>query len=157
MLKRQDQSASKEMSDTVIRDDLFAKGLEQRRAMFGVAGADEQINNTSDLTDKIQDFVTRSCFGDIWQREGLTTAERSKITLSMLIATGRTHEMRIHMRGALENGVTVLEIREIAIHSMLYCGIPAAVEGVRALEEILSDRGISSDLDGESLTKASGK
>ncbi|OLT16238.1 4-carboxymuconolactone decarboxylase [Serinicoccus sp. CUA-874] len=135
----------------MIRDDLlYATGLEQRRAMFGSAGAEDQVEHTDDLNDKLQEFVTRVCFGDIWQREGLDLTERSKITLAMLIATGKSHEIRIHLRGALANGVTPLQLREIVVHSILYCGIPAAVEGMRALTEVLDEQGISTDLDGES-------
>lgn len=131
-------------------DDLYAIGLEQRRKMFGPAGADDQLNNTTDLNDKLQDFVTRYCFGDIWQRDGLSTADRSKVTLAMLLATGKPHEIRVHVRGAIANGVSPIELREIVVHAILYCGIPAAVEGMRALEEILGELGIELSLDGES-------
>ncbi|WP_324651307.1 carboxymuconolactone decarboxylase family protein [Georgenia sp. H159] len=133
----------------MIRDELYDTGLAQRRAMFGPAGAEDQVEHTTDLDDKLQDFVTRYCFGDIWQREGLSVADRSKITLAMLIATGKPHEIRVHTRGALENGVSPLELREVVVHSLLYCGIPAAVEGMRALGEILQEKGLSLDLDGE--------
>jgi len=139
----------------LIRDDLYDQGLAQRRTMFGAGGAEDQVENTNDLNDKLQDFVTRNCFGDIWQRTGLSISDRSKITLAMLIATGKSHEIRVHMRGAIENGVTVLELREIAVHSMLYCGIPAAVEATRALAEIVAEKGLSSDLDGESAKEDS--
>lgn len=118
--------------------------------MFGVAGAEDQIDHTTDVNDKLQDFVTRYCFGDIWQRPGLGLADRSRITLAMLIATGKAHEIRIHLRGALANGVELLELREIIVHSMLYCGIPAAVEGMRALEDIISEQGLSFEIDEES-------
>jgi len=123
--------------------------------MFGPAGAEDQVENTSDLNDKLQDFVTRSCFGDIWQRSGLSITDRSKITIAMLIATGKSHEIRVHMRGAIENGVSIIELREIAVHSMLYCGIPASVEAMRALEEIVAEKGLSSVLDSESRKEES--
>lgn len=139
----------------MIRDDLYAIGLAQRRTMFGPAGAEDQVENTSDLNDKLQDFVTRSCFGDIWQRSGLSIIDRSKITIAMLIATGKSHEIRVHMRGAIENGVSIIELREIAVHSMLYCGIPASVEAMRALEEIVAEKGLSSVLDSESRKEES--
>lgn len=138
----------------VIRDDLYDIGLRQRRDMFGQAGAEDQVEHTTDLNDKLQDFVTRYCFGDIWQREGLALTERSKITFAMLIALGKSHELRIHARGALANGVSVHELREVVVHSILYCGIPAAVEGLRALESVLDERGVSTDIDGESRAQA---
>ncbi|QZY50649.1 carboxymuconolactone decarboxylase family protein [Leucobacter tenebrionis] len=133
----------------MIQDELYEVGLNQRRTMFGPEGAEGQVEHTTDLNDKLQDFVTRYCFGDIWQREGLTYAERSRVTFAMLIAQGKSHELRVHARGALENGVTPLELREVVIHSILYCGIPAAVEGLRAVEEILAERGIVPEFDGE--------
>lgn len=142
----------------MIKDDpLFEAGIAQRRHMFGPAGAEGQVDNTTDLDDKLQDFVTRYCFGDIWQRPGLSMADRSKITLAMLIATGKPHEIRVHLRGAVANGVTPIELRELVVHSILYCGIPAAVEGMRALSEILAEQGIELSLDGEAATPVSGK
>ncbi|UOR00552.1 carboxymuconolactone decarboxylase family protein [Leucobacter allii] len=133
----------------MIQDELYEKGLTQRRRMFGPQGAEDQVEHTSDLNDKLQEFVTRTCFGDIWQRDGLSYAERSRITFAMLIAQGKSHELRIHARGALANGATPLELREVIVHSILYCGIPAAVDGLRALEEVLVERGIAFDVDGE--------
>ncbi|UQN14151.1 carboxymuconolactone decarboxylase family protein [Gulosibacter sp. ACHW.36C] len=132
------------------RDELYEIGLAQRRNMFGVQGAEDQVEHTTDVNDKIQEFVTRVCFGDIWQRPGLALKDRSKITLAMLIAQGKSHEIRIHIRGALANGVTPLELRELIVHSILYIGIPGAVEGIRALEEILDEQGLTFELDGES-------
>ncbi|MGO1886038.1 MAG: carboxymuconolactone decarboxylase family protein, partial [Citricoccus sp.] len=87
----------------VIRDEFHDVGLEQRRRMFGVEGAEQQVDHTTDLNDKLQDFVTRQCFGDIWQREGLAIPERSMITVAILIALGKEHELRTHVRGALAN------------------------------------------------------
>lgn len=142
----------------MIKDDpLFEAGIAQRRHMFGPAGAEGQVDNTTDLDDKLQDFVTRYCFGDIWQRPGLSMADRSKITLAILIATGKPHEIRVHLRGAVANGVTPIELRELVVHSILYCGIPAAVEGMRALAEVLAEQGIELSLDGEAATPVSGK
>lgn len=123
----------------MIHDELYDNGLELRRAMFGPGGADEQVGATTDLDDKIQDIVTRYCFGDIWQRPVLGLRNRSLITLAMLVALGRPHEIRIHLRGAISNGVSTDEIRELMIHSFLYCGLPAAVDGLRAFEEVLSE------------------
>lgn len=133
----------------MINDELYDKGLALRLQMFGHDGAHGQVNNTTDLNDKLQNFVTRSCFGDIWQREGLSIKDRSKITIAMLIATGKHQEIRVHMRGGLQNGLNALELREIVLQSILYCGIPAAVEGLRALEEVLAERGIEISIDGE--------
>lgn len=129
------------------QDAQYTAGLELRRKMFGPAGSDNVIDNTTDVNASLEDYVTRVCFGDIWQRPGLEIADRSKITLAMLLATGKSHEIRVHMRGALQNGVTPLQLREIVFHAVLYCGIPTAVEGVRAMNEVFTDLGISTDFD----------
>ncbi|MFC7402939.1 carboxymuconolactone decarboxylase family protein [Citricoccus sp. GCM10030269] len=133
----------------VIRDAQHDVGLEQRRKMFGIEGAEDQVHHTTDLNDKLQDFVTRYCFGDIWQREGLSIPDRSKITIAMLIAQGNEQELRVHLRGALANGLTPLQLREIAVHAVLYCGIPASNEGLRALAEVLEEKGLPFEMDGE--------
>jgi len=140
---------------TLIQDDLYDAGLALRLRMFGKQGAHDQVEHTTDLNDKLQDFVTRNCFGDFWQRDGLSIKDRSKITIAMLIATGKQHEIRIHLRGGLRNGLSPLELREIVLHSILYCGIPAAVEGLRALEEVLTENGIELKLDTEAKAKQS--
>lgn len=132
-----------------MQDAQYEAGIDLRRTMFGPDGAEDIVDITTDVNEKLEDFVTRTCFGDIWQRSGLELADRSKITLAMLLATGKSHEIRVHMRGALKNGVTPLQIREIVLHSVLYCGIPTAVEGVRAMHEVFADIGISTDIDGE--------
>ncbi|WP_246126103.1 carboxymuconolactone decarboxylase family protein [Nesterenkonia populi] len=137
----------------VTKDELYEVGIAQRRHMFGHEGAEDQTEHTTGLNDKIQDFVTRYCFGDIWQRPGLETLDRSKITFAMMVATGKAHETRIHARGALANGVTPVQLREIAVHATLYAGIPAAVEGLRALEEVFAEKGIDLHLDGEGQQK----
>ncbi len=117
------------------------RGLELRRKMFGAAGAEQQIDNASDFTQPMQDIVTRICFGEIWQRPGLDTRERSMITLAMLAALGKEPELKVHVRGAIANGVTKEEIREILVHSFLYCGIPAMVGSLRAAETVLAEIG----------------
>lgn len=126
----------------VTRDELYERGIQRRRTMFGHAGADAQVDHTTALNDTLQDFVTRTCFGDIWERAGLSQADRSKVTFAMLIATGKSHEMRIHAQGALANGVSPIELREIAIHALLYCGIPSSVEAHRALDEVFAEAGV---------------
>lgn len=122
----------------MIRDELYEQGLDVRREMFGSAGAEQQTENTRDINDKLQEIVTRWCFGDMWTRPDLDRRTRSMITVAMLIAMGREFELNIHMRGALANGVTAEELREISLHAILYCGIPAANEGLRTLDALLA-------------------
>ena len=133
----------------VIRDDAYVAGLNQRRAMFGAAGAEGIVDVTTDLNDKLEDFVTRETFGDLWQRPGLSLKDRSKITFAMLVATHRGPELRVHARGAIANGVSPVELREIVLHALHYCGIPAAVDGTRGLKEVFAELGIGPELDGE--------
>ena len=121
------------------KDEQFEAGLALRRIMFGPGGSDEQIDNATDLTEAMQEFVTRECFGGTWQREGLSTRERSLITVGMLLALGRSHEIRIHMLGALANGASVEELREVVLQSVMYCGIPAGMEGLRTLVDISAE------------------
>lgn len=125
------------MSD---HDDAFDKGLTLRREMFGVAGADKALESASDFSRPLQEMVTRFCFGEVWQRPGLDRKTRSLLTLSMLIGNGRFAQFSAHVRGALANGVTPEELRELVLHSQLYCGIPAAVEATALCEAILSGK-----------------
>lgn len=121
------------------RSDAFKAGLDLRREMFGPAGADDAVNNATDLTRPLQEIVTEFCFGQVWQREGLTHRERSMITVALLIGSGRMMQLPAHLRGALANGMTRDELRELVLHSLLYVGIPASVEAIAALEKVLAE------------------
>lgn len=130
----------------MIEDELFDRGLTVRREIWGRDGADGQVNSTRLLNDKMQEIVTRWCFGDIWSRDELPRRIRSMITVAMLITLGKSHELGIHMRGALANGVTDEELREICLHAVVYCGIPAANEGLRTLDAVLTEEAPQSTL-----------
>lgn len=124
------------------KDAIFERGLDIRREMFGTEGAEQQTDNATDFNWPLQDMVTRYCFGEVWDRPGLDRKTKSMLTLAMLIALGRPHEIKIHVRGGLKNGVTKEEIREILVHSMIYCGVPACVDGYRAATEVLKELGL---------------
>lgn len=124
----------------LIEDELFERGRALRRAMFGVAGTDQELEATTELDEKLQEMITRYCFGDVWQRDGLSRRERSLITVAMLIALGRPHEVRIHLRGGLANGLTVEELREVIVQSTMYCGLPAALDGLRQLKTVEAEQ-----------------
>ena len=124
----------------MIHDELYDLGLHLRRDMFGPAGADEQVGSVDEWDDKLQELVTRHVFGDIWQRPGLDRKTRSLVTLAMLVAANRSHEIAIHLRGALSNGVTADELRELMLHASVYCGIPAAVDGIRAARSAVQEQ-----------------
>lgn len=121
------------------KDDVFYRGLQVRHEMFGPQGAEQQTEAVTEFTDKMQEMVTRYCFGDIWSREELDRRTRSLLTLGMLVALGRRPEIKTHVRGALSNGLTETEIREVLLHSAIYCGIPAAVDGFGAASEVFAE------------------
>jgi 4-carboxymuconolactone decarboxylase len=127
----------------MIRDELFDRGLDMRRQMFGPRGAEGIVDNVNEYNDALEDYVTRLCFGDVWQREALGHRDRSLATVSMLAALGRGPELEVHMRGAVANGVTIDELRELIMHTALYCGIPAAVGVYRALQRVVDGTAIA--------------
>jgi 4-carboxymuconolactone decarboxylase len=118
--------------------EAFDRGLDLRREMFGLAGADEALESASDFSRPLQEMVTRFCFGEVWQRPGLDRKTRSLLTLSMLIGSGRMLQFPAHVRGALANGVTKEELRELVLHAQLYCGIPVAVEATALCESVFN-------------------
>jgi 4-carboxymuconolactone decarboxylase len=125
-----------------MTDEAFARGLALRRHMFGPAGAEQQVEPATDFTRPLQEWVTRQCFGEAWHRPALDHKTRSMITLSMLIALGREQEIKVHVRGAIANGATKEQIREVMMHAIIYCGVPLAVGAVRAAVEVLKDMGL---------------
>lgn len=122
-----------------MEDELYRTGIAIREQMFGPAGAQEKVDGASDFSRDFEEVVTRFCFGATWGREGLSHAERSMLTLAMLVALGRAHEIGIHVRGAVANGVTRDQIRELLLHAIPYCGIPSAFDGFRVAEPILDE------------------
>jgi 4-carboxymuconolactone decarboxylase len=122
------------MSD---EDASFKTGMRIRREMFGPAGAEERLAATTEFTRPLEEVVTRYCFGETWSRPGLDLKTRSMVTVAALAALGRPNQLRTHVRGALQNGVTPEEIREIILHTMVYAGIPAGVESFNAAAEII--------------------
>jgi 4-carboxymuconolactone decarboxylase len=101
-------------------------GTQTRREVLGDEHVDRAVAGTTDFTEPFQDFITRYAWGEIWNRPGLTRPERSMITLAVLTALGRHEELAMHVRGALRNGVTPEEIREVLLHTAVYAGVPAA-------------------------------
>ncbi len=112
------------MSDE--RDGNHARGMEVRRAVLGDAHVDRAIERTTPFTEDFQDFITRYAWGEIWSRPGLDRRARSIVTLTALIASGREHELEMHVRAALVNGLTADEIGEVLLQCAVYCGVPAA-------------------------------
>ena len=116
----------------------FDTGLGIRREMFGRAGADDRVLGATDFNRPLEDLVTRYCFGEIWSRPELHHKVRSMLTLAILTALGKPNQLKAHVQGAIRNGVTPDEIREVLLHTAIYAGIPAGVEGFRAATEALA-------------------
>jgi 4-carboxymuconolactone decarboxylase len=116
---------------------LDQKGLATRRAVLGAAYVDGALAKATPFTAPLQELVTEHAWGNTWQREGLDMRTRSIVTVSMLVALGRMHELKIHVRGALNNGVTKEELQEIFLHASVYCGFPAAVDAFRSAAEVV--------------------
>ena len=114
-------------------------GMRVRREVLGDAYVDRAVARTTPFTADFQDFITEVAWGDVWSRPDLDRRTRSCITLAMLTALGREHEIALHVRGAVRNGVTGREIAEILIHSAIYAGIPAANRAFQIAEQVLNE------------------
>jgi 4-carboxymuconolactone decarboxylase len=117
------------------------EGMRIRREVLGDDHVDRAIESTTDFTAGFQDFITRYAWGEIWARPGLDRRTRSAITLTALIALGRDHELAMHVRAALRNGLTPDEIGEVILHSAVYCGVPAANRAFAVAQDILNEQG----------------
>lgn len=119
----------------------YERGLDKRRRVLGAEYVDQSIRNADDFTRPLQQLVTEYCWGEVWQRQGLSDRDRSVINLAMITALNRPHELRLHIRGAINNGLSVEEIREILLQTAVYCGVPAAIDAFRNAREVLSEMG----------------
>jgi 4-carboxymuconolactone decarboxylase len=117
----------------------FEEGLAVRRAVLGSEYVDAAIAAADDFTRPLQELVTQYVWGEIWTRPGLDRRTRSVVNLGMIAALSRPHELKLHIRGALRNGVTRDEIREIFLQVAVYCGMPAAIEAFRCAREVFAD------------------
>jgi 4-carboxymuconolactone decarboxylase len=124
------------MDDTQRRQEGFAV----RRAVLGDAHVDRAEANKTPLNADFQDFITRYAWGEIWARPGLSRHIRSLITISMLIGLNRPDELRMHLLAAFNNGVTEEELKEVILHSSLYCGLPAANSAYHLAAEVFAER-----------------
>ena len=120
-----------------LQDEQYSKGLSTRRQVMGDAYVDRALAGATPFTQPIQDHISRTAWGDVWQRDGLDRKTRSLVTVAMLTALGKQHELRGHVRGALNNGATAQEIQEVLLHAAVYCGIPTAVDAFRTAAEVV--------------------
>jgi len=124
-----------------MASERFAEGLQVRRAVLGEEYVDRAIASADEFNRPLQELVTEYCWGAIWTRPGLPRKVRSLINLAMLTALNRPHEFKLHVRGALRNGCTKEEIREVLLQAAVYCGVPAAVESFRLAQEVFRETG----------------
>ncbi|HET7409471.1 MAG TPA: carboxymuconolactone decarboxylase family protein [Paracoccaceae bacterium] len=120
-------------------DELWEAGLATRRAVVGEAYVARSLEAMDGLTAPLQDWVTRYAWGDVWNRPGLARRDRSILNIGMLVALNRPAELKLHLAGALRNGVTPDEIRECLLQSAVYCGAPAALDAFRIAREVLAE------------------
>jgi 4-carboxymuconolactone decarboxylase len=131
--------------DTTTHAESYQAGLEMRRQVLGAAHVDRSLGNVSDFARPIQELVTEYCWGEIWTRQGLPPRTRSLLNLVMLTALNRSHELAVHVRGAINNGVTESEIQEALMQAAIYVGVPAALESFRVAEKVLIEMRPSGD------------
>ncbi|MGC1577778.1 MAG: carboxymuconolactone decarboxylase family protein [Beijerinckiaceae bacterium] len=116
----------------------YEKGLKNRREVLGAEYVDNAIASADDFSRPLQELVTEYCWGAVWDRPGLDRKTRSIINLAMLTALNRPHELKLHIKGALNNGLSKAEIGEVLLQTAVYCGVPAAVDSFRSAREVFA-------------------
>ncbi len=124
-----------------MNKELFEKGLAIRKSVLGAEFVEKSIASADDFNRPLQELTTEYCWGWCWGREGLDKKTRSIINLAMISALNRPHELKMHVKGAIANGLTTDEIREVLLQVAIYCGIPAGVDSFRIAKEALAEIG----------------
>ncbi len=122
--------------------DAFEKGLKTRREVLGAEYVDQAIRNADSFNLPLQELVTEYCWNEIWNRPGLDRKTRSIVNLAMLTALNRPHELKLHIKGAINNGLSKDEIAEIFLQSAIYCGVPAAIDSFRTAKDVFKEMGL---------------
>ena len=122
-----------------MSDSVYDRGMRVRREVLGDDHVDRALARTTDFTADFQDLITRYAWGEIWTRPGLDRRTRSCITLTALVALGHLEELKMHVRAALRNGLSVDEIKEVLLQSAIYCGVPAANSAFAVAQSVLAD------------------
>ncbi|WP_024554827.1 4-carboxymuconolactone decarboxylase [Franconibacter helveticus 513] len=121
-------------------EERYQQGMEVRHAVLGDAHVERTLENLTPLNDEFQNFITRYAWGEIWTRPALERHTRSMITIAMLIALNREAELKMHLRAAFNNGVTREELKELIMHSALYCGLPAANATMHLAQQVFDEQ-----------------
>ena len=125
-----------------MNKETFEKGLAIRRKVLGIEHVEKSFAAADDFNLPMQELVTEYCWGEVWGRDGLEHKTRSLLNLAMLSALNRPHEIKAHVRGAINNGVTKAEITEVFLQVAIYCGVPAAIDSFRIARETFIELGI---------------
>lgn len=120
----------------------FDQGLKTRREVLGAEYVDKAMAASDDFNKPFVDLLNTYCWNDIWNRPGLDRKTRSMLNLAMLSALGKEHELKLHLNGSLNNGLTKEQIREVLLQVAIYCGVPAAVVAFRCAREVFKERGV---------------
>lgn len=122
-----------------MSEERYETGLRIRREVLGAEYVNKSISSADDFNRPLQELVTEYCWGAVWSREGLSRKMRSLINLAMLTALNRPHEVKLHLKGALNNGCSKEEIMEVLLQSAIYCGVPAAIDSFRLAREVFNE------------------
>jgi 4-carboxymuconolactone decarboxylase len=122
-----------------MASERYERGLAVRREVLGAAYVDRSIAEADDFSRPMQELVTEYCWGEIWTQPELSKKTRSLINIAMISALNRPHELKLHVRGALRNGCSKEEIRAVLMQVAIYCGVPAAIDGLRVAREVLKE------------------
>ena len=129
-------------ADKKPRSEKFERGLKTRRAVLGDDYVDRSLEQADDFNWPLQQLATEWCWDEIWNRPGLDRRSRSILNLGMIAALNRPHELRLHVRGAINNGLTKDELKEMFLQVGVYCGLPAALDCFRIAKEVFKEMGI---------------
>jgi len=125
-----------------MNQELFDIGLQTRREVLGEDYVNASLKKADAFDQMMQEHVTQYCWGDVWNRPGLDRRTRSFLNLAMLTALNRPHEVKLHVRGAINNGLTKEEIAEVFLQSAIYCGVPAAIDSFRLAKEVFAEMNV---------------
>jgi 4-carboxymuconolactone decarboxylase len=125
-----------------VDKEMYEKGLAIRRDVLGKEFVDNAISSADDFNRPLQELVTQYCWGEVWGRPGLDRKTRSMLNLAMISALNRPHEVKMHVKGAINNGLSKDQIMEVFLQVAIYCGVPAAVDGFRIAREAFKEMGI---------------
>ena len=120
----------------------YEQGLGIRKEVLGAEHVEKSLSKVTEFSRPIQELVTEYCWGEVWSRDGIDRKTRSLVNIAMLTALGRNHELSVHVKGAITNGVTVSEIQEVLLQTAIYVGVPASLESFRVAEKTLVELGI---------------